>query len=178
MAAEIERKFLVLNDRWRQHACTRSVLRQAYLVSTKARIVRVRTIDARRATLTVKIRSSRTRREEFEYDIPYADAWELFQHARGLVEKTRYDVIHHGRVWEVDVYSGHNAGLTVAEIELDSCSDNPTLPEWLGPEVTGNPRFSNRALAKRHGMPAITAAGFGPSTPPPLSDTNPRIRAK
>lgn len=177
MAAEIERKFLILDDRWRQHACGGSVLRQAYLVSTKAQIVRVRTIDARRATLTVKIRTSRTRREEFEYDIPYADACEMFQHARGIVEKTRYEVNHQGFVWEVDVYSGQNRGLIVAEIELDSCSDNPPLPEWLGPEVTGNPHFSNRALAKMRHIPAITTARFGLSLPLPASNTNPPISA-
>lgn len=154
MTAEIERKFLVLDDRWRQNVAGQgSLLRQAYLVATKDRTVRIRTIDGRCAKLTVKVRSSRERREEFEYDIPYADASEMFQYARGAVEKTRFEVEHEGHIWEVDVYSGQHQGLVIAEVELDSCTDCPALPEWLGPEVTGNSHFSNRFLATRPGKP-------------------------
>ncbi|NVD39910.1 CYTH domain-containing protein [Ensifer sp. HO-A22] len=149
MSAEIERKFLVFDDRWRQRACEGSVLRQAYLVATKDRIVRVRTIDSRSAKLTVKIRSSRARREEFEYDIPYADAKEMFQYAQGAIEKTRFKVEHQGHIWEVDVYAGQHRGLVIAEVELKDQADNPVLPDWLGPEVTGNSHFSNRLLAGR-----------------------------
>ncbi|OMQ42922.1 hypothetical protein BKP54_20530 [Ensifer sp. 1H6] len=83
MTAEIERKFQVSNDRWRKHASAGSELRQAYIVATKNRIVRVRTIDAQRAVLTVKIRSGRMQREEYEYEIPYADAMEMFGRASG-----------------------------------------------------------------------------------------------
>lgn len=153
MTAEIERKFLVSDDCWRKHASAGCELRQAYIVATKNRVVRVRTIDARRAVLTVKIRSSRVRREEYEYEIPYADAMEMFEHALGIIEKTRYEVEYQGHVWEVDVYSGEHSGLVVAEVELDNCDDAPPPPNWLGPEITGNPLFSNRALATRHRIP-------------------------
>ncbi|WP_104667016.1 CYTH domain-containing protein [Ensifer adhaerens] len=157
MTAEIERKFLVLDDRWREHASEGSVLRQAYLVATKNRTVRVRTIDAQTAKLTVKIRSGQGRREEFEYDIPYADAKEMFQYAPGAIEKARFEVEHQGHTWEVDVYSGRHRGLVIAEVELLDHADNPVLPDWLGPEVTGNSRFSNRVLAATHGNPEDTS---------------------
>lgn len=160
MAAEIERKFLVFDDRWRQHASEGSVLQQAYLVATKGETVRIRTIDGCRATLTVKIRTSRNRREEYEYEIPYTDAKEMFEHARGVLQKTRFEVEHQGYVWEVDVYSGHHRGLVVAEVELDGGNDTPPLPDWLGPEVTGNPRYSNRVLAKGKFIPTNATSCF------------------
>ncbi|MBK5571355.1 CYTH domain-containing protein [Ensifer sp. 2YAB10] len=154
MAAEIERKFLVLDDRWRQQASEGFLLQQAYLVATKNRTVRVRIIDARCAKLTVKIRSGQARREEFEYDIPYADAKEMFQYAQGVIEKTRFEVEHQGHTWEVDVYSGQHRGLVIAEVELRDLADSPVLPDWLGPEVTGNSHFSNRVLATTNGNPS------------------------
>ncbi len=164
MAAEIERKFLVFEDRWRQHASEGCVMQQAYLAATKRLTVRVRTIDGGRAKVTVKIRSSRNRREEYEYDIPYADAQEMFAYAGGVVNKTRFEIEHQGYVWEVDVYSGQHSGLVVAEVELGSLNDTPPFPDWLGPEVTGNPRFSNRVLAKEHVMPANASTRPGVST--------------
>lgn len=158
MAAEIERKYLVFDDRWREHASEGSVLQQAYLVATKGETVRIRTIDGRRAKLTVKIRTSRHRREEYEYDIPYADAKEMLEQARGVLQKTRFEVEHQGYVWEVDVYSGQHRGLVVAEVELDDVNDTPPLPDWVGPEVTGNPRYSNRVLAKGYVTPTTATA--------------------
>ncbi|MCY1745275.1 CYTH domain-containing protein [Ensifer sp. SL37] len=149
MAAEIERKYLVADDRWRQYASEGSALRQAYLLATRRQTVRIRTIDGSRAKLTVKIRSGRNRREEYEYDIPYSDAEEMLEQARGVLQKTRYEVKHEGFIWEVDVYSGQHRGLVVAEVELDNVNDTPSLPEWLGAEVTGNPLYSNRILAKQ-----------------------------
>lgn len=148
MAAEIERKFLVADDRWRQYASEGSSLQQAYLMATRRQTVRIRTIDGRRAKLTVKIRSSRNRREEYEYDIPYSDAKEMLEHVRTVLQKTRYEVEHEGHIWEVDVYSGQHRGLVVAEVELEDVNDTPSLPEWLGAEITGNPLYSNRSLVK------------------------------
>ena len=154
MTAEIERKFQVSDDRWRKHASAGSELRQAYIVATKNRFVRVRTIDAQRAVLTVKIRSGRMQREEYEYEIPYADAMEMFGRALGIIEKTRYEVTYRGHLWEVDVYSGEHRGLVTAEIELASCDDAPPQPDWLGQEITGNPLYSNRALAMKRPAPS------------------------
>lgn len=147
MTAEIERKYLVVNDSWRDHASKGAVFCQGYLLARKNRFVRVRIIDEARAVLTVKLRTGRLRREEFEYEIPCADALEMIAYATSVVGKTRYEVNHRGCLWEVDVYSGVHDGLVVAEIELADESDQPPCPSWLGPEVTGNAAFSNRTLA-------------------------------
>ncbi|MDX0772567.1 CYTH domain-containing protein [Sinorhizobium medicae] len=147
MALEIERKFKVLDGRWRKDASVGSELRQAYIMTTKNRTLRVRTIDAKRATLTAKFRKDRIRREEYEYEIPYGDAVEMFKFALGMVEKTRYEVRYANHLWQIDVYSGANCGLVVAEVELRNCNDRPRLPEWLGPEITGSTVYSNQVLA-------------------------------
>ncbi|MBY5699736.1 CYTH domain-containing protein [Rhizobium leguminosarum] len=147
MTAEIERKFLVVNDSWRGGASKGAAFCQGYLLAGKNRFVRIRIIDKARAVLTLKLRTGRLRREEFEYKIPYADALEMIAYATSVVDKTRYEVNHCGCLWEVDVYSGVHNGLVVAEIELADESDQPPRPPWLGPEVTGNAAFSNRTLA-------------------------------
>ncbi|MBX4957737.1 CYTH domain-containing protein [Rhizobium lentis] len=158
MAKEIERKFLVRSDGWRSAVETRSVLRQGYIASMDDRSVRVRVLDSRKARLTIKIGRSAITRDEFEYDIPVADAEELLQNAIGIViEKTRYRVPHKGFVWEVDVFAGAHRGLVIAEVEMTSETDDPGLPSWLGREVTGDARYSNQALATeyehdRHGL--------------------------
>ncbi|KQV66244.1 CYTH domain-containing protein [Rhizobium sp. Root1220] len=148
MAKEIERKFLVRNDGWRSGAKTKSIFKQGYIASMDDRSVRVRVLDETTARLTIKIGRSAMTREEFEYDIPVADAVQLLDDAIGIViEKTRYRVPHEGFVWEVDVFSGQHQGLVIAEVELRSESDKPPLPQWLGREVTGDFRYSNQALA-------------------------------
>lgn len=147
MAKEIERKFLVRNDRWRDLVSEKLMLRQAYVAAMPDRSVRVRLTDETNATLTMKIGRSMTR-DEFEYDIPVGDAHELLDNAIGLViEKTRFKVPYKGFVWEVDVFRGAHRGLVIAEVELKSETDNPELPDWVGREVTGEYRFSNQALA-------------------------------
>jgi adenylate cyclase len=148
MAKEIERKFLVRNDSWRAGAEGKALLRQGYIASMDDRSVRVRVLDEKKARLTIKIGRSSITREEFEYDIPVADAEQLLDDAIGVViEKTRYRVPHKGFVWEVDVFSGRHGGLVIAEVEMRSESDKPDLPAWLGREVTGDFRYSNQALA-------------------------------
>ncbi|ARM90034.1 CYTH-like domain-containing protein [Rhizobium sp. CIAT894] len=152
MAKEIERKFLVRSDGWRSAVETKSVLRQGYIASMDDRSARVRILDDRKAKLTIKIGRSAITRDEFEYDIPIADAKELLQNAIGIViEKTRYRVPHEGFVWEVDVFTGEHRGLVIAEVEMTAETDNPPLPAWLGREVTGDVRYSNQALATEYG---------------------------
>ena len=148
MKVEIERKYLVSDDGWREHATIRSVFRQAYMTVAGDRTVRVRTIDDRRATLTVKVRTGPMQRDEFEYDLPYCEALKLIRHRIGVVvEKTRYDVAYGGHVWEIDVYEGAHRGLIVAEIELRDASDECPLPVWLGREITGEQMYSNQIWA-------------------------------
>ena len=158
MAKEIERKFLVKNDGWRQFVTGRSTLRQAYLASLDDRSVRVRLVNGTKAMLTIKIGKSAITRDEFEYEIPIADAEELLASAMGIIiEKKRYHVPYKGFLWEVDVFAGHYRGLVIAEVEMQDETDDPELPGWLGREVTGDFRYSNQALATqfehdRHGV--------------------------
>jgi adenylate cyclase len=148
MAKEIERKFLVASDSWRDTADSGTRFLQAYIVTMDDRSVRIRLMDDTRAKLTIKIGSGSMTRDEFEYEISVAEAKDMMSMAVGLIiEKTRYEVQHHGFLWEVDVYSGAHEGLVVAEVELVAEGDTPALPDWLGAEVTGDPHYSNQYLS-------------------------------
>jgi adenylate cyclase len=151
MPLEIERKFLVSDDRWREGVITSSQIRQAYIAHGSGRmgaIVRVR-IRGDRAMLTVKGPSSGLSRDEFEYEIPTADAEHMLSVMAigNILHKTRHLVRHAGRTWEVDVFDAPHTGLVLAEIELLSETDTPALPDWLGAEVTGNVAYANATLA-------------------------------
>lgn len=148
MYQEIERKFLVAADDWRGETVGVPI-RQGYLSRGIGTTVRVRRAGAQ-ARLTIKGPVSDGVRPEFEYDIPAAEAEQLLALCgTALVEKTRYEVPHRGHVWEVDVFEGRNAGLVVAEIELDSVGELVELPDWVGTEVTDDPRYLNASLAER-----------------------------
>ena len=146
MSVEIERKFLVADDRFRTLA--QGVrYRQGYLNSAKERVVRVRTIDDQ-GVLTIKGITTGATRVEYEYAIPLADARAMLDDLceQPLVEKNRYKIAHQGFTWEVDEFFGANQGLVVAEIEL-AREDQPfAKPVWIGQEVTGDPRYFNSNL--------------------------------
>ncbi|MCB5204090.1 CYTH domain-containing protein [Neorhizobium sp. T786] len=145
---EIERKFLVRNDAWRGEITDSHQFLQGYLASRGANSVRVRIVDGITGRLAIKLRRHGLCRQEYEYEIPVEEAQELLAHAAGrILEKTRYNVHHQGSIWEVDVFEGPHEGLTIAEIEMSSESDSPALPRWIGSEVTGDKRYSNRTLA-------------------------------
>jgi adenylate cyclase len=145
MGIEIERKFLVTGDGWRQGEGTR--YSQGYLNRDAQRTVRVR-IAGERAFLTVKGISKGATRSEFEYAIPTSDARQLLQLADGpVIEKIRRIVLHEGSRWEVDEFLGDNAGLVVAELELESEDQSYARPDWLGREVTDDARYYNSSLA-------------------------------
>jgi CYTH domain-containing protein len=145
---EIERKFLVVGDGWRQRA-TGMTIRQGYLCSLKERSVRVR-VAGGLGTLTIKGRAIGATRAEYEYEIPVGDAEELLNGLceHPLIEKTRYRVGNADDTWEVDVFAGDNAGLILAEIEMEDEAQTVTLPDWIGEEVTGDPRYLNANLFK------------------------------
>lgn len=147
MGTEIERKFLVKDDSWRAGVCSVRQLRQGYLAIDGDITVRVRT-DGRHAWLTLKGRGEGVSRPEFEYEIPVDEAEDMLLLCRGrLVEKTRHLVGWHGQTWEVDEFSGANAGLIQAELELRAETEAFTKPAWAGEEVTANPRYLNANLA-------------------------------
>ncbi len=145
MSIEIERKFLVVGSAWRQGAGVR--FSQGYLNRDKDRTVRVR-IAGEQAFLTIKGRSAGASRAEFEYEIPMADGQELLALCeRPLIEKIRRVIPNQGMNWEVDEFLGENAGLVVAEIELQSEDQAFARPEWLGEEVTSDSRYFNSSLS-------------------------------
>ncbi len=145
MAKEIERKFLVRGDAWRALA-TGVGYRQGYLSTVKERTVRVRTVGAK-GFLTVKGITVGATRLEFEYEIPTADANSLLEMCeQPLVEKSRYKIPQGDLTWEIDEFDGVNRGLIVAEIELPSEDHAFARPDWIGEEVTGDPRYFNSNL--------------------------------
>jgi len=147
MGREIERKFLVRSDAWKAEAKSVRSLRQGYLAIDDGNVVRVRT-DGQRAWVTIKGRGEGITRPEFEYEIPGHDADELLALCRGrVVEKTRHLIPAGVLTWEIDEFGGENAGLVVAEIELPDERADFARPDWLGEEVTGDPRYLNANLA-------------------------------
>ncbi|RZI40542.1 CYTH domain-containing protein [Herbaspirillum sp. HC18] len=148
MGVEIERKFLVRDDRWK--ALGQGVLlRQGYLSSAPERIVRVR-IEGDSAMLTIKGRTEGATRSEWEYAIPLADARTFLDTLceRPIIEKRRYRIPFEGMVWEVDEFLGENDGLVVAEIELESENQAFSKPEWISDEVTHDARYFNANLLR------------------------------
>ncbi|WP_303721472.1 CYTH domain-containing protein [Malonomonas rubra] len=148
MAIEIERKFLVADDSWRDNT-TGILFRQGYLSAEPERTVRVR-LEGDAGKLTIKGKSQGISRSEYEYEIPQQDAMEMLDHLclLPLIEKTRYRIKYAGLVWEVDEFYGANEGLILAEVELDSEEAVFERPDWVGEEVSGNPRFFNSNLVK------------------------------
>jgi adenylate cyclase len=148
LAVEIERKFLV-HDISVVAGLAGTEMKQGYLSVDPERTVRVR-LSGTRAFLTVKGKptGSGASRDEYEYEISARDAQEMLDRIaiRPAVEKTRYRVTAGRLVWEIDVFGGENEGLVVAEVELPSEGMAVILPNWIGEEVTGDPRYYNNNL--------------------------------
>ncbi len=148
MATEIERKFLVNGDAWRSLAVG-ALYRQGYIATNPERTVRVRVVE-NTGYLTIKGLSIGISRPEFEYTIPVEDAEQMLQDLcdRPLIEKTRSKIKVGDLLWEVDEFEGENKGLILAEVELTDENQTVELPNWIGKEVSGDPRYSNSYLAK------------------------------
>jgi len=146
MAIEIERKFLVDSSKWAPtDKGTRFI--QAYLSLDPNPTVRIR-IAGEKAFLTIKGRSKSISRPEFEYEVPVEDAQNMLKLAiSNPIEKIRYEVLNEGFLWEVDVFSGKNAGLIMAEIELESEDQEFAQPDWLLEEVSYDGRYYNSYLS-------------------------------
>lgn len=149
MATEIERKFLVDSDGWKESVVDQTPMRQGYFETGPMSTVRVR-IQGDEARLTIKGPTVGFSRAEYEYPIPVEDAREMLDIfcAERQVEKVRFDVRHAGHLWEVDVFEGANAGLVLAEIELDRPDEAFEMPEWIGEEVSKDSRYRNASLAR------------------------------
>ena len=148
MGEEIERKFLVTGDAWRAQA-SGTRFRQGFLSTDPDRTVRVRVAGAR-GMLTIKGRTVGARRPEYEYEIPLDDAEQMLDSLceRPLIEKVRFELRAGAHLWEIDVFEGDNAGLVVAEIELESEDESFERPDWIGEEVTDDPRYFNANLVE------------------------------
>ena len=150
MAVEIERKFRVIDSAWMSSVTRKRGIRQAYLTKNGRVSVRIRIDGENKATLTIKTAQPGVSRQEYEYDIPVADAEELLELRDGaVIEKTRHDVPIGDVVWEIDVFAGENSGLVIAEVELVNGDQEFRRPSWVGEEITHDRRFYNADLAKR-----------------------------
>ncbi len=153
MAFEIERKFLVVGKGYLAQSKKSTHILQSYLSINPDSTVRVRIINDKEAFITVKSRNNGAVRHEWEYEIPVEDAKQMLEMCAvtPLIDKTRYIC---GR-WEVDCFSGHLDGLTVAEVELENENEAFDRPAWIGKEVTGDKRYYNSMLATCYEMPPL-----------------------
>ncbi len=149
MAVEIERKYLVKNDKWREFVESESVMKQGYLATVANASIRVRVAKGK-AYLNIKSATVGIRRAEYEYEIPLQDGEEMLANltAGSLIDKVRYEVRCGDHLWELDLFQGDNSGLVVAELELASEDETFEMPEWAGEEVSGEARYYNASLVK------------------------------
>lgn len=149
MAIEIEHKFLIISNSWKNFVERSSDYKQGYLVSDASRSVRIRLSD-NCAWLNIKSATIGIARQEYEYEIPREDGLKMLDSLceKPFVEKTRYFVPNGKHLWEIDVFSGDNDGLVVAEIELSEVGEHFDRPSWLGKEVTEELKYYNNSLCK------------------------------
>jgi adenylate cyclase len=144
---EIERKFLVLQEKWKPGS-EGIRIKQGYLSVDPERTIRIRQAGEK-AFLTIKGKSVGISRIELEYEIPLADAEVLLKMCqKTVIEKTRYVENIGGFIWEVDVFEGLNSGLVLAEVELTSENQEFEIPVWAGEEVSGDYRYFNSWISK------------------------------
>ncbi len=161
MGVEIERKFLIISEHWRHEVLSYKRLVQGYLSTARQCTVRVRSehplgptssgpTTQGRAWITIKGPVQGVTRSEFEYEIPTSEAAELLtQFCRdSIIDKVRYLVDFEGKTWEIDEFQGNNFGLMVAEVTLTHEAERFTPPDWLGREVSHDPRYFNSNLSK------------------------------
>ena len=148
MGKEIERKFLVKGNSWRNNT-KGSYYRQGYLILNAICTVRVRTAGDK-GFLTIKGPPSGLTRHEYEYSIPVDDANEILQSLckKPIIEKVRYTLRYRGVTWEIDEFAGENEGLILAEVELHDDCQRIELPNWVGKEVSGHVKYYNASLVR------------------------------
>jgi len=149
MGVEIERKYTLKNDNWRNNVSYNERMVQGYLAGNDRASVRIRIIGDK-ANLNIKSATLGIYRQEYEYELPLADAEKMLNDLceKPVIDKVRHYVMFDNKKWEIDEFSGENQGLIVAEIELDSEEEKITLPDWADKEVSGDPRYYNVSLVK------------------------------
>ena len=149
MAIEIERKFLLRSESWRDEVSRREEICQAYLSNSNQASVRIR-IHGELANINIKSRTLGVQRSEYEYPIPLEEAREMVSSlCNKQIIKTRHYVEYERHTWEIDEFHGDNQGLVVAELELGTVNEHYSSPEWLGKEVTDEERYYNIALIEK-----------------------------
>ncbi len=146
MAIEIERKFLVKNDSYKAISVPQNIA-QGYICSSNDRVVRVRIKDDK-AFITIKNATIGFSRNEWEYEIPVDEAKSMLTNVciQPIIEKTRFVMKHHDHIWEIDEFHGENNGLVVAEIELQSETEQFEKPDFITEEVTDDKKYYNAML--------------------------------
>lgn len=148
MAKEIEFKYLVKNDGYKEMADSCVKITQGYLSRVPERTVRVR-IYGKKGFITIKGKNRGAIRDEFEYEIPLEDAREIMKMCETpILEKIRYIVKYRGRCWEVDEFLGELSPLVTAEIELRDADEKYDVPDFIGEDITGDPAYYNSNLFK------------------------------
>jgi len=150
MPIEIERKFLLKNNDWREQVTSSFRIRQGYMGEIDKASVRIR-VQGKKANINIKSATLSMRRMEYEYEIPLDEALEMLDQLckQPQVDKTRY-IVEQGKFkWEIDEFYAENEGLLVAEIELDDEKEAFDKPKWLGEEVTEDPRYYNVNLIEK-----------------------------
>lgn len=149
MAAEIERKFLLADDSWRGAVVSTADYCQGYMANTGKASIRVR-VAGDKAYINIKGATLSIERTEYDYAIPAEDGREMLARfcVGELIEKRRHIVPYEGHRWEIDVFTGINEGLVMAEIELSHVDEEFARPPWLGEEVSDDPRYYNVYLAE------------------------------
>ena len=144
MAIEIERKFLVKNNKFNYNR--KYKITQGYLVNTKEKCVRIRNTDGFGCFLTIKLNLDEISKYEYEYQIPAEDGIELLKSCSDIIEKTRHLFNNGKHYWEIDKFHGELEGLIIAEIELKSKDEEIQIPDFCSQEVTGDIRYYNSNL--------------------------------
>jgi len=149
MGIEIERKYTLKNDSWRNNVSHNERMVQGYLAGNDRASVRIRIIGDK-ANLNIKSATLGIYRQEYEYQLPLDDAEKMLNDLceKPVIDKVRHYVMYDNKKWEIDEFSGENQGLIVAEIELDSEDEKISLPDWADKEVSGDPRYYNVSLVK------------------------------
>ena len=148
MALEIERRFLVSGQQWRDVVSWQRDFAQGYFPNSSAAMTsRVRLAGTEEAWLTLKFPAGGIARQEFEYPIPGADALALLERCEAKLIKRRFGLDLPGGDWVLDVFEGENAPLVIAEVELEQADQAVEIPHWCQREITGLGTFSNAALA-------------------------------
>ncbi|MCU7926316.1 MAG: CYTH domain-containing protein [Candidatus Thiodiazotropha sp. (ex Dulcina madagascariensis)] len=147
MPLEIERKYLVINDNWKDHVVSQVAIKQGYLATTSKASIRVR-LAGEEANLNIKSRTVGLSRSEYEYPILLENAQEMLDNlvAGAVIDKVRYKVRCGDHLWDLDVFHGANRGLLVAEVELSSEEETFQMPDWAGEEVSMDTRYYNASL--------------------------------